>query len=186
MDYAVVFLLALLEGLAIVGLLVPGSTAVAAAGAAAQAGYLEIRSVIALCVLGAFLGDSVSYFLGRRLHDWPRLAAWRQKHHQGIERTEHAIARWGGLAIVAGRFFGPTRAFVPLIAGNAQMPIALFVVSDIIGVVIWASVTAMVGEEGFKFFERLPSEWSLAIVAVGLVAWAAWAWFRRRKRRRRE
>jgi len=65
--YALIFVMATLEASAFLGLVVPGETMTIAAGFMASAGVLELTPTIVAAALGAMLGDSIGYEMGRRL-----------------------------------------------------------------------------------------------------------------------
>ena len=120
---AVMFVTSFGKSFAFVSLLFPGTSLLIAAGALMAAGSLPYLPVLAGAVLGAVLGDSVSYL------DRPPL--WR-RHRPGSGRSRairdllpsgiRFFARHGGKSVFIGRFFGPMRAVIPLAAGVMQMP----------------------------------------------------------------
>jgi membrane protein DedA with SNARE-associated domain len=90
-------------------------------------------------VLGAVLGDWVSYafgryFKGRIAGFWPM-----SRHPTLLPRAERLFQRWGIFGVFIGRFFGPLRSVVPLAAGIAAMPQVLFQLANVVSAVVWAS-----------------------------------------------
>jgi membrane protein DedA with SNARE-associated domain len=72
--------------------------------------------------LGAALGDWLSYWVGRSIAEmWPF-----SRHPDLPSRGEALIKKWGALAILIGRFSGPLRASVPVVAGVLGMPYRTF------------------------------------------------------------
>ena len=110
------------ESMVLIGAFFPATALMLVAGGLAAAGVVNIFEVIAWCVAGAFLGDAVSYWLGRKLG--PR--AWRHPILKGqrriASRSRLFFRKYGVLSIYLCRFMGPVRAFVPLIAGITTMP----------------------------------------------------------------
>ena len=97
--YLLIFIAAFLEGSAFMGLLVPGESIVVLAGFLSSHGLLDIGDCLWVITLGAILGDSVGYSLGRvfgkgyfEKHD--RLLFLKNKH---IKKTERYFQRHGGL-----------------------------------------------------------------------------------------
>ncbi len=185
--YVSVFLLAHFEAVAVVGVVVPGTTGVAAAGGAAEAGHLSYWGVLSAAVVGAFFGDAVSYAAGLWLHRWERVQPWLARHQESVDRAEHFVRRWGVLAVIIGRFLAPTRAFVPLIAGTTRMPIGRFMVANVAGAFAWAFVAVTLGEEALKVYERVPRRWSVVVLGVAVALVLLWilghgALMRRRRR----
>ena len=118
----VVFLLAFGESLAFISLLIPAWGALVAIGALINAGGVNFWPVWIAGSLGAALGDWLSYWVGRKLeysvqHIWPL-----SRHPDLIPRGEAFVKTWGIPGIFIGRFFGPLRASVPLVAGIFEMP----------------------------------------------------------------
>lgn len=179
MPYFGVFAVSFLEAVAIIGLLVPGTTAVAAAGAAAQTGKLSYWGVLVAAAAGAFVGDGLSYLLGGRLHRVSFLQPWFARHASAMASAERFVQRWGAFAVILGRFLAPTRAFVPLIAGTGGMPALKFWLANVVGASAWAFFAIAIGEGAMNAYERVPSQWTLVAVAVLVVAWLLWVWKRR-------
>jgi membrane protein DedA with SNARE-associated domain len=59
---------------------------------------------------------------------------------------ERFIERWGVLAIFIGRFFGPLRAAVPLVAGILHMGFWPFRVANFTSAFVWAGTTLAAGD----------------------------------------
>ncbi len=59
------------------------------------------------------------------------------------------------LAIFIGRFFGPLRASVPLIAGILEMPIIPFQIANFSSAFIWAWALLTLGDFGFDVIMKL-------------------------------
>ena len=110
---AVMFITAFGESFAFVSLLFPGTTVLIAAGTLLSGGTLPYASILVSAILGAVLGDSVSYWLGRRFGGgiariWPFT-----RHPDLLPRGIEFFERHGGKSVFIGRFFGPIRAVIP-------------------------------------------------------------------------
>ena len=110
----IVFLLAFGESFAFISLLLPATVILWGVGALIGASGLNFWPLWAAAVVGAGLGDWISYWIGLRyhhqiLHVWP----FRRFEAQ-IEKGLHFLHKWGTAAIFLGRFTGPLRATVPL------------------------------------------------------------------------
>jgi membrane protein DedA with SNARE-associated domain len=141
----VLFVLCLLEASAFVGLFVPGESAQLLAGVLAEQGTLSLWTCIGWAVVGAIVGDTLGYEVGR--HFGPRLRRSWLGQKVGEERWERAhdfVRRNGGRSIFFGRFVGVLRALVPAIAGDARMPYRQFFVWNVAGALVAApSVIAL-------------------------------------------
>lgn len=185
MSYVAVFVAALLESLAVVGLFVPGTAVVITAGAAARAGEASTLLVIAAAALGAGAGGLFSFAFGLQLHGWKPLRPWLERHAEAVANAQRLLTRFGALAVFAASLLGPTRAFVPMLAGAGKMPARRFAVAHLSGSLVWALATVFAGGSAFALWERLPWQWSAAVAAALLTAWLggrliARAWRRRR------
>jgi membrane protein DedA with SNARE-associated domain/membrane-associated phospholipid phosphatase len=150
--YLLVGVFAFAETGAFVGLVVPGETVMLLGGAVAGQGAIEIYLLIAVAWLAAWLGDTTSFFIGRRLgrgfviEHGPRFGI----SHERFERVEDYFSRHGGKTIFIGRFVSLVRAFAPFIAGSSGMRYRAFVPYSILGTGLWASAHILVG----YFFSR--------------------------------
>jgi len=135
--YLLVFLLTLSESLAFVGLIMPGSVLTVFAGFLAAHGKGEIAWLMLIASAGSLLGDVASYYLGGRFG--PALLRSRplRRHHQIIDRAELFFAAHGGKSVFLGRFVGPLRAFIPFVAGCAQMRPGGFFLFALVSCVLW-------------------------------------------------
>ena len=128
------------ESLVLVGAFFPATALMLAAGGLAAAGVLDPVEVVLWCVAGAIAGDAVSYGLGRRAGPGLRRAPWLQAHGAGLDAAQAFFRKHGALSIYLCRFMGPVRAFVPLIAGVAGMPLARFQLANVLSALIWVPV----------------------------------------------
>ena len=184
--YLFVPLLALLETGAFIGLLVPGETAVVIGGVVAARGDLVLPLLIALVWAGAFAGDMLSFFIGRRLGrgfldaHGERLRISRAQR----ERTERFFERHGGKAILLGRFVGILRALTPFVAGTSGIALRRVLPYSAAGTLIWATTFTVVGYAFADSFEAA-GEMVTRIVMVAAVlvgaGFAAAAVLRRRR-----
>src|SRR5438874_428440 len=114
----VVFALCFAESLAFISLLIPAWAALVGIGTLIGASGLNFWPIWIAGSIGAALGDWLSYWVGLKLekgvyHIWPL-----SKHPELIPKGENFVKKWGALAIFIGRFSGPLRASVPLVAGS--------------------------------------------------------------------
>ena len=142
----IIFALAFGESLAFVSLLFPAWTALIAMGALVRSGGLEFWPVWIAGAFGAAAGDWLSYWIGLKLehavaHHWPL-----SRHPDLIPRGEAFVKKWGALAIFIGRFFGPLRASVPLVAGIFAMPYWRFQLANVASALVWAAMLLTVGD----------------------------------------
>jgi membrane protein DedA with SNARE-associated domain len=136
----IVGLLAFGESLAVLSLLFPATVMLLAIGGMIGGMGLEFWPIWLAAVLGASLGDWLSYEVSRHFgepiqHMWPlnRAPATMAKAERFIQR--HGV--WG---VFLGRFFGPLRAVVPLVAGIFHMPRFPFQLANIGSALLWSTL----------------------------------------------
>ncbi|MBQ0744025.1 MAG: DedA family protein [Pseudomonas sp.] len=139
------FLIAMLESLAIAGLLVPGVVLLVAVTAMAGAWGMPLLSAMGWAFAGAVVGDLLSFTLGRLFHQDIRRLSLFQRHPQWIARGEAFFRRYGVLSIILGRFVGPIRPIIPMIAGMLDMPIGRFVLVNLASALAWAPIYVIPG-----------------------------------------
>ncbi len=151
----IVLVLAFGESLAFISLLVPAWAALVGIGALIMSSGLSFWPVLVAGALGAALGDWLSYWVGGKLgpsvaHIWPL-----SRHPNLLPRGEAFVRKWGALGIFIGRFSGPLRASVPLIAGIFEMPYWRFQIANFTSAFVWAAVLLTLGDVGGKVIKWL-------------------------------
>ena len=170
--HVVVAVLAGMEAAAFVGLVIPGEAAMLLGGVLAFTGRASLPTMMACAAVGAVVGDSVGYELGRRFGGplrRSRLA--RRVGDKRWDRAEEYVRRRGGRAVFLGRFVGLLRAMVPFVAGASHMPYRRFLPYNALGAVIWAPGFVSLGflaGHSYQRVERLAGAAGL-LLAAGVV-----------------
>jgi membrane protein DedA with SNARE-associated domain len=151
----IAFVLAFAESLAFVSLVVPAWAALVAIGALVGPNGLSFWPVWIGGALGAAMGDWLSYWIGLKLEHsvgkvWPL-----SRHPDLLPRGERFMKKWGILGIFIGRFSGPLRASVPLIAGILAMPFWRFQFANFTSAFIWSATLILLGDTISEFFKWL-------------------------------
>jgi membrane protein DedA with SNARE-associated domain len=151
----VVFALAFAESLAFVSLVLPAWAALVGIGTLILSSGLDFWTIWAAAAIGAALGDWLSYWVGLKLETsvyriWPL-----SRHPELIPKGEAFIRKWGALGIFIGRFSGPLRATVPLIAGIFHMPFWRFQFANFTSAFLWAWVLLTIGDVAGKVIKWL-------------------------------
>jgi membrane protein DedA with SNARE-associated domain len=143
--------------------LVPSETTVISAGVLAGAGDLDLVFVIAAGSVGAYLGDSGAYWLGRRFGDrLDRLLFRGEKGARRRQWAERTLERNGGPLIFGARFVPGGRTAATVTAGALRMRWARFAAFAVTAGVAWASYAALIGYAGGRAFEDNPL-WGLVL-----------------------
>ncbi|WHQ45953.1 bifunctional DedA family/phosphatase PAP2 family protein [Alcaligenes faecalis] len=160
--YLVIFLGATLESAAFLGVIVPGESLVLVAGFLAAQGVFDLDVLIMIIAIGAAVGDSLGYEMGRWLGR-PALLRYGGRFGLGKERIARADAfftRHGGKAVFLGRFVGFARALVPFLAGSSRMSYRRFLPYNVLGALLWSAAVTLLG-----YF--LGASWQLAAGWIG-------------------
>ncbi|KXF76878.1 hypothetical protein ATN84_12775 [Paramesorhizobium deserti] len=181
------------ESLALIGMFIPATPVMLLIGGLIGAGIIEPFSVILGAIIGAVIGDIISYFLGwwvgrSIVHKWPL-----NRHRQGVARARLYFRRYGFASVFLGRFFGPIRCTVPLVAGMMSMDQKRFQTANILSAAVWAPVMFAPGwlaGKGAGIFAHMNGDawvWLTAGVTVLAIVTTVLGvrMFRSRPRRRR-
>jgi membrane protein DedA with SNARE-associated domain len=142
----IVFALAFGESLAFISLLIPAWAALVGIGALIGSSGLNFWPIWVAGAIGAALGDWLSYWVGGKLGP-PVAQVWPLSRHPDlIPKGERFVTKWGVLGIFIGRFFGPLRASVPLVAGIFKMPYWRFQFANFTSAFVWAGVLLTLGD----------------------------------------
>jgi undecaprenyl-diphosphatase len=140
-----IFAIALLESLVVVGLLIPGAFLLFGVGALIATGSLQLYPTMAWTIAGAFAGDSISFLIGRHYHQRLRVVWPFNRYPALVNRGIEFFYRHGGKSVFMARFVGPVRPIVPAIAGMMDMPITRFLLVDSIASILWAPAYILPG-----------------------------------------
>jgi membrane-associated protein len=133
--------------------IVPSETMVILGGVAAGAGDLWLPAVIGCAMVGAFLGDTTAYLLGR--HFGPALERRffsKPKSQARLDWARHQLAVRGGVLLVTARFIPGGRTVVTFTSGLTRQPFRRFVGFILFAALVWATYAALLGFIGGKTF----------------------------------
>ncbi len=141
----IVFLISLSESLAIVGLVVPGVVMMTAIGGMMGSGHLPFWGTLSWAILGAIAGDGISYWLGYHYHQQLRNFWPFKQFPKLLARGETFFRLHGGKSIIFGRFVGPVRPMIPVIAGMMDMSPKRFLFFNVLSAIAWAPLYSLPG-----------------------------------------
>jgi membrane protein DedA with SNARE-associated domain/membrane-associated phospholipid phosphatase len=184
---AVTFLIAFCDALVILGFVVPALPLLFAVGTLVGLGHVNGPYALACATLGAFCGDGLSYWIGRRWgvqlrQRWPFV-----KYPEWLDSGESLFRRKGMQSIFIARFIGAVRPFVPAIAGMVHMPLRKYMPPSVAACFLWSGLFLAPGWVLGASYDAVAAVADrLALVLGGLalavaLAWACvlytWRWF---------
>ena len=150
--YAIIFVIAVLDSVLPI---VPSETLVIIGGVSAGLGNLWIPLVIVSAASGAFIGDNMSYLIGREASDW--VMRRQNRTEKGAKRMAAIVEQVherGGLLLITARFIPGGRTVLTLSCGVTRQPRRWFVGWAAVAAIIWGHYAALLGFIGGKSFEE--------------------------------
>ena len=149
--YLIIFAIAVLDSVLPI---VPSETLVIIGGVSAGLGNLWIPLVIVVAATGAFIGDNMSYLIGREASDWvTRRQTRTNKGAARMAKIVEQVHERGGLLLITARFIPGGRTAVTLSCGVTKQPRRWFIGWAAVAAVIWGNYAALLGFIGGKSFE---------------------------------
>jgi membrane protein DedA with SNARE-associated domain len=138
--FPIAFIIAFTESFVGISFIVPGTILLITLGGVIGASHIGLFPSWLGAVLGSILGDWISWWIGFHYHH--KIVHFRlfRRFEQQIEKALHLFHNWGTWAIFIGRFMGPFRATVPLVAGMSELEFWPFMVANTASAVVWAYV----------------------------------------------
>jgi membrane protein DedA with SNARE-associated domain len=159
------------------GMPIPEEVAIVLAGVLSAEEKLRWELALAACLIGALLGDSVMYLIGRqfgatRLSNHPRFAKLLGAERE--KRFEDAIERHALKVMLAARFMVGVRGPVYLAAGAIRMPYRKFIMLDLICATIVVSIvfglSYLFGAGVLTWIRDAEKTFTVAVILVSIIA----------------
>ena len=153
------------------GFFLPGDYLLVLAGLLCATNILDVSivvlllSLIAAGILGNFTGYWFGYRTGPMLFKRNESFFFKKRY---VTMAEEFYAKYGGMALVLGRFFPIIRTFAPIFAGVVKVNFRKFTIFNIIGSVMWVCILTLVG---YFLGKKYPDEikYYLKYVILGLI-----------------
>lgn len=173
--YVLVGAMAFLETAFFVGLIAPGELSVVLGGFVAGQGEIDVFTLGAIVFVCAAAGDTVSFFLGRKLG---RGFLLRHGGSFGInekrlDQVERFFEGHGNKTILIGRFLGLVRALAPFIAGASKVPARRFLPIDYVAAAAWSVTFVTLGYVFWRSFDKVLSIAKKGTLALGALVFLA-------------
>ncbi len=140
--YAILFLIFFAETGLVVMAFLPGDSLLFVAGAVsaspvAQSKGLNVHVLVVVITLGAVLGNTLNYYIGRWLGQkvYDGTISWINQ--DALRKTHDFYERHGGKTVTIARFIPIVRTFAPLVAGSAGMEMHRFQFFNVLGALVW-------------------------------------------------
>jgi membrane protein DedA with SNARE-associated domain len=179
----IAFAAAIIEAVALLGILIPGTPILmGVAGAAAVAGQPMLPFLL-FAILGAVIGDFISFTLGARYSNQLRRVWPFSRRPELMSQADRFFERYGSASVALCRFVPVLRSTVPLVAGMTGMPRQRFVIANVMSAFVWAPVHVYPAQfAGISIARLQDGDWqSAAIWAAVLLACCAGGWMVHRR-----
>lgn len=133
----ILFLLVFAESVAVLGLLVPGTALMFSFGVLIGAEQMGFWTACLVGAAAGLIGDSLSYLAGRKFRPQLENWNWLSRQQKELDKISAALENNVWLAIVAGRFIGPSRPLLPLLAGMLQLAPSRYFPAATLACVLW-------------------------------------------------
>ena len=168
-SYTILFVVIFLETGVVVTPFLPGDSLLFAAGSLAAAGAFDLPLLLILLTVAAILGDTLNYWIGRRIGARVFTEGSRFFKQEHLLRTQRFYERHGGKTIILARFLPIVRTFAPFVAGIGRMHYGRFWAYNAVGGILWVWGFGLLG----YLFGNLPvvkKNFSLVILAIILIS----------------
>ncbi len=164
-----IFLSALIESIPGLGTITPGTLFFLFFGFSAYTLNLNLSLAIFAATMGAVLGDIISYMLGKYG------SGFLLKHKKilkvyHIEEGRRFFINHGIKSIFIGRFIGPIRSVLPLIAGSLSVSFSKFMFYNILSAFLWVLTYILIGYYFGNYFREIESFVSKTSIILSIIA----------------
>lgn len=136
---------------------VPSETLAITGGVLAGIGDLHLGTVIASAAVGAFVGDSCAYLLGRTIGPPARERLFRgRRARRVLDWAEKQLGERGAYLILIARFVPGGRTATTFTAGMVRFRAAVFFPIAAVAAAAWAAYAVLLGYYGGRVFEEQP------------------------------
>jgi membrane-associated protein len=165
--YLILFVIVFWETGVVIWPFLPGDSLLFAAGAISSRPGSPLSPFALFAIIGtaAFLGDTVNYWIGRKIGPKVLNRDGRFLKRKYLDKTRDFYDRYGVSTIIIARFVPIVRTFAPFVAGVGQMRYLRFMTFNLVGGLAWTIIFLSAG----YFFGSLPAvkkNFTLVIMAI--------------------
>jgi undecaprenyl-diphosphatase len=166
--YGFLFVIAIAESTPIIGTFAPGSLVLILFGFLAVQGYGHIEIQIIVATIGAIIGETAGYMVGRYGKGWLRDNKGIFKYSQ-LETAKKYFINHGGKSVCFGRFIGPLRPVISIFAGASEMSFYRFFWWNVLGSFLWSALYLVLGfvfGAHWRIIEKIGARVGLALTVI--------------------
>lgn len=156
------------------GFFLPGDSLLFTAGLLCASGKFDVPLPLLLSTIfvAAVLGNGVGYYFGRkverRIYNRKESLLFKRKY---LEAAEIFFNKYGGMALVMGRFLPIIRTFAPIFAGVVKFDMKTFIIYNISGGLLWTCSLTMLGYYLGILFPAINDHLEYVILVIVVVTW---------------
>lgn len=133
----------------------------------ASLNLLNISLVYFVLVFGAFVGDTLSYLIGRKysvyLFEKKKIIS-----QEKLEKGGKFFEKYGAKSILLSKFLGPVAWVVPFLAGSLRYNYKTFLPYNLLGSILGIGQFILVGYFGFQYFHPSPYVFVFVLFCITL------------------
>jgi len=167
--YFILFAVIFLETGVVATPFLPGDSLLFAAGTFAALGSLDVGLLMLLLSIAAILGDTLNYWIGRKVGPRVFNEKVRFLRREHLDRTRVFYERHGGKTIIIARFVPIVRTFAPFVAGVGTMQYGRFLAYNVVGGIVWV-VLFVLGGYLFGNIPVVKENFTIVILAIIVVS----------------
>jgi len=174
------------ESMLLIGIAIPATALMIATGGLLGSGIVDPVPIVLWGLMGAVLGDALSYWIGRWVGPGLLRHRWLRNQRTGVARARLFFGRYGFLAILLGRFLGPIRSTVPTVAGLMKMKHLSFQIANVLSALLWVPLMLAPGyltARGLGSVEHGEQTSIIvgSVLSIGAGVWLLFAMTRKRR-----
>lgn len=172
-----------------IGLPLPAFPLLLSAGALAGQGKMNLSLILLTCLIAALIADTFWYKLGqtRGAGVLNFLCRMSLEPDSCVESTRGSLDRRGPRTLLYSKFVPGLNTVAAPIAGMSRVPYPRFLIYDLVGTIVWASSSLMVG---YIFSEQVDAilnrsrqfgQFVALLAVIAIAAWIVWKYVQRRR-----